>query len=69
VLKEKLNGPIGVKKSSPIPVELLILLDSSIESLKSTPQTFAKSMKYLKSRFSTVGKSVGIFVERLMAET
>ena len=27
---EKLNGPIGVRKSTPIPVELLNLLASSI---------------------------------------
>ena len=49
--KEKLSGPTGDKNSNAIPVELRNLLDLSIDESKSTPQTFATSIKYEKSKF------------------
>ena len=47
---EKLKGPTGVYQSTPIPIELLIVLDSFNDS-SSTPQRFPISIKLPISTF------------------
>ena len=66
---EKLNGPTGVKKSTPTPTELLIVLCSLAVELWSTPQIFAASIKNEKSVFSNEGKIWGNVVDRLSVVT
>ena len=66
-VREKFSGPTGVNQSIPIPVEVLILLESSILSEKSTCHTFAASKNILKSMLSCVAKTFGNVEEKFNA--